>query len=148
MNEDEFRRTYDAMREYPCAYEKAILNRRCNCLSARRFNLGEREGLSCTDWVAHKHCRELLDTTRDNARFALKTAQKMDRLPHAKELRVQVGGLEGLQAIVYPEDRHKPVGDIHKLVEHARTMFGDIDKLPYQNIMLGIAAFQGRRKRR
>lgn len=148
MDEDEFRKTYDDLREYPCAFEKAILNRQCNCMLIRRFSLGEREGASCTDWKAHKQCRQLLDVMRDNARFITRSsAESGVVLPHARELRVQVGGLTGLEKSMHPDRETIPVDDIHATLQQAVDTYGSTDGFPWQNIIQSISAFKGRKRR-
>jgi hypothetical protein len=145
MEEDEFRRTYDELRELPCAFEKAVLNRRCGCSLVRRFNLGEREGVVCTSFPAQSNCRTLLALLRENARFVLHARLAPGALPHGRELKVQAGGLQGVRLLLAP-DADPTVEDIHGLVSAARERFGRLEALPFTQVVRSIAAFELRRR--
>ena len=146
MEESEFRRTYNEIRELSCPFEKTLLSRQCGCTQADRFNLAEREGVSCTAWTAQKNCQTLLELLRQNARFALGLSAVPGPLPHAKEVKVQVGGLVGLQRAVDPDQLSPSVENIHGLVIAAQAAFGNLENLPFQDIVKTIAAYQGRRR--
>jgi hypothetical protein len=86
---------------------------------------------------------------RQQARFALKATDERSALPHAKAMRVQVGGLRGLQVVLAPnEPVPAHIDDIHGIVKAARQRFGDLADLPFQPIIQQIAAYQGRYRRR
>ncbi|MDJ0872400.1 MAG: hypothetical protein QNJ87_11615 [Gammaproteobacteria bacterium] len=147
MDESEFKKTYEQIRELGCPYEKALLSRQCSCAMGRRFNLAEREGVFCTSWTARNDCEALLSLLREKSRFALGLANITGPIPHAKEIRLQLGGLGGLQQLVHPKAGLARVEDIHALVDLARTRFGNFDKLPFAAIVQSVSAFQGRRRR-
>ncbi len=149
MEEAEFRKTYNEIRELACPFEKALLSRQCNCAMARRFNLAEREGISCTAWKARRDCDALLALLRDKARFALGLTAVSGQLPHAKEIKLQMGSLTSLQQVV-PENKlpASRMKDIHALIATAREQFGSLERLPFSAIMKAVAAYQGRRRRK
>jgi hypothetical protein len=146
MEESEFRHTYNKIRELPCPFEKTLLSRQCDCRMARRFNLAEREGVSCTAWTAQRNCKTLLELLRQKARFTLGLTTVPGPLPHAKEVKVQTGGLTGVRRVVHPGQGPSRVEDIHALVTAARTAFGRLEELPFHEIVKAIAAHQGRRR--
>ena len=149
MEEAEFRKTYNEIRELACPFEKALLSRQCNCSMARRFNLAEREGVSCTAWKARRDCNAFLALLRDRARFALGLTAVSGPLPHAKEIKLQMGSLTGLQQVLPTEKLPAPpLKDIHALVAAARQQFGSLDGLPFSAIMKAVSAYQGRRRRK
>lgn len=146
MNNDIFRQTYDAINERYCPFEKSILTNNCRCARARRFCIAEREGVNCTADDAQARCIELLDLLRSQARFALKTTAERSALPHAKAMRVQVGGLRGIHAALRPESEvPEQIDDIDAIVEAAIEHFGSLDALPFQTIVQQITAYRGRR---
>lgn len=146
-DEDEFRRTLEDVRELPCAFQKAVLNRQCDCSLVERFNLGERECVRCTDYNAARNCWALLQLFREKGRFALGERQIPGALPHAKELRLQAGGLQGLKAALDPDQRPR-VKDIHGLAGRAQATYGGLQRLPFEAVAQGIARFCGRRRSR
>jgi hypothetical protein len=149
MDNEMFRRTYRAINERFCPFEKGILTNNCDCSRSQRFCIAEREGVHCNSDAAQSRCIELLDLMRQNARFALKSTEERTALPHAKAMRVQVGGLRGLHAAVEPE---KPIPakitDIDAIIGAALARFGDLASIPYSIVMQQIAAFQGRKRLR
>ena len=146
MDNEIFRETYSAINERFCPFEKSILTNNCSCARARRFCIAEREGVHCTADEAQARCVELLELLRNQARFALKSIAERPALPHAKAMRVQVGGLRGLHAAVEPEaEVPQRIDDIDALVEAAIARFGGLQDLPYAVIVQQITAYKGRR---
>jgi hypothetical protein len=85
---------------------------------------------------------------RRNARFSLHITQADGPLPHAKEIRVQIGGLLGLQKLLHPDMAEADsVHDINGLTIEAIARYRDIENLPYELIVQTLASFKGRRKR-
>ena len=63
------------------------------------------------------------------------------------EIRVQAGGLSGIQSLLTPEPQDK-VEDIYTLIELAEAEFGSLENLPYNQIMQSVSSFQGRKSRK
>ncbi|MCB1763201.1 MAG: hypothetical protein KDI27_08715, partial [Gammaproteobacteria bacterium] len=69
-------------------------------------------------------------------------------LPHAKVMRIQIGGLKGLYLLLHQVDRPPAVvDDIYLLVEQAANRFNGLDRLPFSEIIRQVAAYQGRIRR-
>ena len=149
MDQDAFHKTYREINEQFCAYEKGILTRNCDCSLAEHFNIAEREGVRCQSEKAREQCLDLLDLLRQQARFTLKSNEQAATIPHAKAMKVQVGGMRGLKAALAP-DQPVPVtiDDIHGTIEAALAKFGALEALPFQIIIQQIAAYQGRKRSR
>ncbi len=144
VEEDEYRSIYRNINRRRCIFEKAILMRRCNCTQSTRFCLADREGVACDSAVAHHRCRRFIALLRENARFVLKIAMTGNELPHAKEIKVQNGGLIGLQRILHPELNDNKVADIAGLTSVGEQTFGALEQLPYHEIIKAIADYRGR----
>lgn len=148
VEEDQYRSTYDSVNQRRCIFEKSVLTRRCHCRCSARFYLADREGIACSAEPANVRCKQLLLLMRENARFALKLTGTEDQLPHAKEIKVQNGGLLGLQAILQPDSPHDTVVDISALTTQGIEAFGSIQQFPFQEIIKSITRFEGRRRPR
>jgi hypothetical protein len=144
VEEDKFRTTYRSVNERRCVFEKAILSRRCSCICATRFYLADREGVACDSAPAHRRCSRLIYLLRENARFALKLTAIDGELPHAKEIKVQNGGLLGLQHVLRPDLNSEHVIDVTGLATLGERTFGSLEKFPYREIVKAIVAFEGR----
>ncbi|MCG7900890.1 MAG: hypothetical protein JAY99_10670 [Candidatus Thiodiazotropha lotti] len=149
MDQDAFRRTYREMNERFCAYEKSLLSRHCNCSQAKKICIAEREGVHCISDEANAQCLELLKNLRHQARFALKSNNDNEVLPHGKAMRLQVGGLRGLFSVLYPDQTTPEViEDVFQLISRAKAEFNSLDNLPFQTLIQHVSAYQGRRRLR
>jgi len=148
VEEDQYRTTYKRVNERRCVFEKAILSRRCNCACSSRFYLADREGIACGAAPAHVRCSRLIVLLRENAKFALKVTVIDGELPHAKEIRVQTGGLLGLQHVLRPDLNAENVVDVSALATLGERTFGSLEQFPFGDIVKAIVAFEGRRRPR
>jgi hypothetical protein len=148
VEENEYKSTYGEIASIRCEFEKALTNNKAKCSYSRHFCLADREGYACKSSELSEKCRGLLQKLRENARFILKLQQLSDKLPHNMEIRVQVGGLTGIQTLFFPQQQDKTIEDIFALVELAETEYGSIERLPYDRIVQSISRYQGRKSRK
>jgi len=125
----------------PCVFEKALLLRCAACALALPHALAERETLACTEPAAHADCQSFHRLLREKSLFALKIGPAAERISHAQEVRLQCGGLRGLQEALGKPPDVPP--DVHLLLRGA-----DIPELPYSRIIQGVSAWQGRKRTR
>jgi hypothetical protein len=148
VEENEYRSLYHAINAQRCVFEKSILSRRCQCLQAHRFNLADREGVACRNAETAILCQATLERMREKAVFALKLTRIDGPLAHAKEIKVQTGGLFGIRRLLGAElDDNTAIADISALLRSAIERFGDLEKLPYTEIARNIVQFEGRARR-
>ncbi len=146
MDEQEYRSTYRSVNPVPCVFEKAINSRVCNCTESVRFNLADREGVSCNSVHAQKRCKVVLQVLRMNSRFALQLSLADDNLPHNAEIKIQNGGIKGIAKLLDSVDAAE--NDIFSLINAAITQYDSIEHFPYKEIIREISAYQGRRRRK
>jgi len=146
MEEDEYRTIYQQFNQTRCAFEKAILSRRCACELAHKFNLAEREGVACQTESKQKRCQTFLQQCREKALFALKLTQPGGALPHAREIRVQLGGLNGLSELL-GSTPPEAINNIDDLLISAEQRYPDFQELPYELLIRAIMRIQGRQRR-
>lgn len=148
MEENEYRSTYHKINERRCLFEKTINSRRATCEAGRRFNLADREGVACDSEAGNARCKAFLELLRRNANFALQQPRIAAPLPHAKEIKVQTGGLLGLQRVLRAETADaERVENIAALLLQARNTYQDYSQLPFTEIIKSIVSFEGRRRR-
>ena len=97
-NEDAYRDARKSLNPTPCAFEKAILAGCANCELADKHLLAERETINCHEADAQLACSELRNALRIHSVFTLKLIRPEAPVPHGKEIKVQCGGLKGLQS--------------------------------------------------
>lgn len=147
MDESAFRSTWRAVNPIACAFEKAQEAKRCFCEKAVRTAIAEREAVGCSSAELAGDCRELLALLHENARFALHLAHAEGALPHAKEMKVQCGGLLGLQGALDGEKADAAtVDNVFALLRQALERYGGLDRLPFGEIVKAVAAFELRRR--
>lgn len=145
MDEAAFQQARQAAVVHPCPFEKALLSGCGSCALAQRRNIAEREAIACGERSAREACATLLGLLRRNAVFALHLAHPEERLTHAREMKVQCGGLAGLRRALPGNDE---VGDVGALVQSACRSQGGLEGLPYSLIVQSVAAWQPRRRAR
>ena len=145
MDENAYKETCRALNQRDCPFEKAIVICRHGCRNSRRIGIGERQVIGCVSPSAQEVCQNLLALLRNNALFALGVTD-IAVLPHAKELKVQCGGLRGLRLALELEAVVE-IDDISDLVAQAQERFDGLDKLPFSEIVRSIAHFEARRKK-
>jgi hypothetical protein len=144
-----------------CAFEQAILARCCACSLAERQNIAEREAVACAAPGARDQCAELRALLRQNSMFALKLTHVDAPLPHAQEMKVECGGLQGVQqaaaavAAVPASAEARASGaqglplvaDVRSLMQASAEKFGSLANLPYSVIVQSVVAYRIRRRR-
>lgn len=146
MEEDQYRATYHAINQNRCEFEKAILSRRCNCSAAHKFCLAEREGVACHLPAGKVRCKKFLGSVREKARFVFKLSQTDGPLPHAKEIRVQLGSLTSVISLLNSSSS-EDINDIDALMRQLNEQYNQHDTLPYDVIIRSIAQTEGRKRR-
>lgn len=148
VDENEYRSTHRSISKRRCVFEKALLSRRCACVCSTRFYLADREGISCDSAATHERCSRLIALLRESAKFALKITSLDAELPHGKEIKVQNGGLLGLQRALRPGRRLEHVADVAGLTALGERTYGTLEQCPFQEIVQSIVHFEGRRRPR
>ena len=147
FNESAFRDARKSINPLPCAFEKALLARCCQCSLAQRMNIAEREAVGCADAAQRETCVALRGQLQRNAAFALKLVQSGEPLPHAREMKIQCGGLMGLRQVLSGSAEAGEEHGVSALVRLALERYLSLDRLPYSEIMRAVAAFEIRRRR-
>jgi hypothetical protein len=132
MDETAYRQALSANIPSACPFEKTILSSCAACSKAEKRNIAEREVVACNDKEAWRRCVALRDLLRHNFTFALGKLHIDGPLPHAQEMRMQCGGLKGLQFSVDASDE---VRDVAALVAMAQQKFGELADFPYSLIV-------------
>nr|VFJ65422.1 MAG: hypothetical protein BECKFW1821B_GA0114236_110310 [Candidatus Kentron sp. FW] len=149
MDENEYRDTCQIVNPLACPFQKAVLTRQCGCEYLQHFHIAEREEVGCRMPLARERCVRLLGLFRGNARFALKLMDSPTvSLPHGKEIKAQAGGLRGLAKVMGIEGHARRIENVHGLVNKAMEVYGDMENLPYPEIVREIVHYEGRTRRR
>lgn len=124
-----------------CVFARALQARAAVCELATRRAHGERELIDCPSPVARENCATLAALMHERARFALRLPRPGQLLMHAQALRLQCGGLAGLQQVLQAESP-----DVHRMIGAAHADGGRLADLPWDRIVESIVHWQGRRR--
>lgn len=145
-DENAYKQTYSELNALQCVFERGMLRRCLGCEQGIRRNIAEREAVGCRDREAQNFCGVFKQHLKQAAAFALKMTHPDDPLPHAKELKLQCGGLKGLQLAVSGKAVDS-VEDVYGLLRAAVEKFGELDNLPYQELNQSIREYEARPRR-
>lgn len=140
-NEEAYKQARDAAINRPCPFERGLLSLCVSCMHARKLLLAEREAITCGHETANHTCKAFHQAVHQNARFALHMDPNQP-WPFGKEIRAQCGGVLGLKESLGADDK-----DVARLLGAAVQRYGDIEALPYSEIMRGVVHYEPRRRR-
>ncbi len=143
VDETAFRHAKGEINRLPCVFEKALLARHAVCELAQQHQIGERETIECMQPVARAVCAQMAGLLREKSAFALKLSDTHRILPHAMVMKIQCGGLDGLKALLDPQAL---APNARRLVRLAQERYGELDALPFSEIVQGVAAWKARRR--
>ena len=142
MDETAFRQKLSEAIVRPCTFGKSVLTRCVGCERADRVQIAEREVVTCRNAASLARCTELHGHLRHSFTFALGKVHDDDVLSHAQEMRVQCGGLKGLQYVL---SDNAEVDNADALLENAVRMWGDLAEIPYSQVVHAAAqCYKGR----
>lgn len=142
MDETAYRQIYSEVIERPCTFEKAVLARCVACNRSKRIQIAEREAVTCQNPASLTRCTSLHDQLRHNFSFALGVVRGDTPLPHAQEMRVQCGGLKGLQSVL---NDSAEVDDVDALLDDVLHKWENLADLPYSEVVHAAAlCYKGR----
>ena len=101
--------------------------------------------MHCLSEEGQARCLDALSILRDHATFALRELTE-GKLPHGKAMRVQIGGMRGLNKLLNGDDTQVP--DVDAILQAAIQRWGSLEQLPFSEIMPSIAAYKGKTRAR
>jgi len=138
MDETAYRQALKAAIPRNCPFEKTILTHCAACSEAEKHNIAEREVVSCKSSLAHDRCDRLRELLRKNFVFALGNLHIDGPLPHAQEMRMQCGGMRGIQFLL---DGGDEVNNVSELLAMAVKKYGALEELPFSEIVQRAKAY-------
>ena len=143
MDEAAFRQKLSEMLERPCSFEKAVLGRCVSCRQSQKFQIAEREAVTCKNPASLSRCVSLHGLLRHNFSFALGKVHDEKILTYAQEMQVQCGGLKGLQYVL---DDGAEVDDVEELLDDVLQKWGEFAEIPFSEVVHAAALiYKGRR---
>ncbi|MGD8742826.1 MAG: hypothetical protein PVH46_05325 [Granulosicoccaceae bacterium] len=131
-----------------CAFRKPVMGSGFTCPHASLCHTPMGCSVLCSDLDAYNRCNTLLELLIEAGRFVLSYTPDTDSFTHGKLMKVQHGGLVGLNKALRPVTEPSPVEDIAELVTLAESLTVRGEELPLQEVITEMRNWQTRRRRR
>jgi hypothetical protein len=108
--------------------------------------------IDCRSALAHTRCSELFEGLKARGLTAFGVEDDLTQMPHSVLVKIQCGGLVGVQRLLGDGDDSAAIADVAGLVERAMTQFGTAAQIPSAELDEAMRSFQlerraGRRQR-
>jgi hypothetical protein len=138
----------ERMDDLQCPFSQALLPGDFGCRHARVVTRREGPAVACDDPLSHARCGEVLTRLKQTGLPALGHEDDLTQLPHGIAMKVQMGGLLGLQRLLDPGVEALAVTDVGTVVEGAVVRQGGVDGVPWADLVADMSGFQLKRRRR
>jgi hypothetical protein len=135
------------MTECPCAFSATLMGGNFGCRYATPVVRRNGPDVACSSAEARARCRDLFQRMKEAALPAFGVEDDLLTMPHSVLVKVQFGGLAALRGLVSEEGQSAArVEDIAALVEQARHSYGELDRIPYGDLVEGMLSHKLRRR--
>lgn len=142
MDELAFQQMLTEAIQIRCAFEKEVLSRCVSCAQTEWIQIAEREMVTCQDASSFSRCTQLHEYLHQAFSFALGIIRSDAPLPHAQGIRVQCGGLKGLQQVLYGSGE---VENVDEMLKDALMKWRELAEIPYSEVVHAAGQFYKRR---
>ncbi len=142
MDENEYKSVTDSLIPVSCVFEKSILVLKTQCIKSTRINIAERELVVCASLQYAERCKSWLKILRKKSQFSLRLPEQLSVLPHAKEIKVQVGGMLALDKMYGHLANAEGRPDIYKTLECCLKQTTDFEGVPFDVVVREVMLFR------
>ena len=127
-----------------CPFQLPVINGTFGCKLAQAVTVRNAPQIHCRSDPALERCRRVYDRLKSVGLAVFGAEDDPAKTPHGTYLKIQCGGLLGLQADVAPGNA---VTDIDALLETATEGGTRIDDLPYSDLTQSMLGYKPPRRR-
>jgi hypothetical protein len=150
MRFSEFHAIYEApLEDLRCPFHRVLLPGDFRCSHARAVTRRDGPDVACDAPGTRQCCAEVLAHLKAVGLPALAHADDLTELPHGVAMKVQMGGLIGLQKLagVTAASGSPVVDDVGAVVAAAAALHGGTAGIPYAELVADMSSFQLKRRR-
>lgn len=137
------------MDNFKCAFNGTMMAEQFACARAHRVTRRAGPDVACDSQAAHQRCAALFERLKSAALPAFGVEDDLLSMPHSVIVKIQFGGLAGLQCLQRPDAAlETPVDDIDALVRRALEQFGSVDAVPCERFVEAMTSYPLRRRGR
>ena len=105
--------------------------------------------IACKNLASHSQCTKMHTQIKLSALAAMNLEDDLLTVPHNILVKIQYGGLLGLQAMIFPEKANSiQVENIENLIAEASSAYGELANMPLETINETISNFKTQRRRK
>ncbi len=120
------------MEEYKCAFSNTLITNQFGCEKGAQVVRRGGPDIACTSDVAHQRCEKLFQKMKAAALPAFGVEDDLLSMPHSVLVKIQLGGLLGLQRFLNSGAvGSAEVKNVHLLVNQAVEKYDNLDVVPY-----------------
>lgn len=135
------------MDEYKCAFSSTLITNQFGCEKAEQVTRRGGPDIACTSDEAHHRCDKLFQQMKAAALPAFGVEDDLLSMPHSVLVKIQHGGLLGLQRLLEPGTADSgAVQNVHALVDQAVGKYNHLDAIPCPALVQDMTSYKLRRR--
>lgn len=128
-----------------CAFSHTLITSQFGCEMAQQVTRRGGPDIACTAAAAHRRCEQLFERMKTAALPAFGVEDDLLSMPHSVLVKIQFGGLLGLQRLVDGATVAE-VKNIHALAQRAASKYGDLEAVPCSELVPDMTGYKLRRR--
>lgn len=133
--------------ENKCAFSQTLIGDQFGCVHAEQVVRRGGAEIACRSATSAGRCAALMQRLKLAALPAFDVEDDLLSMPHSVLVKIQFGGLLGVQRLVDPATANaERVTDIDTLAERAEQTFGSVDAVPCDQIVSDMTGYKTRRR--
>ncbi|MEW6331563.1 MAG: hypothetical protein AB1560_08890 [Pseudomonadota bacterium] len=133
------------MDEHKCAFSNTLITNQFGCDKAEQVTRRGGPDIACTSEAGHRRCEKLFQQMKAAALPAFGVEDDLLSMPHSVLVKIQFGGLLGLQRLVDGAGA-ADVKNIHALIDRATGKYHDPGAIPCPELVPDMTAYKLRRR--
>jgi hypothetical protein len=133
------------MDEHKCAFSNTLITNQFGCDKAEPVTRRGGPDIACTSDAGHRRCEKLFQQMKAAALPAFGVEDDLLSMPHSVLVKIQFGGLLGLQRLVDGAGA-ADVKDIHALIDRATGKYRDPGAIPCPELVPDMTTYKLRRR--
>ena len=130
-----------------CPFSAPLIKQDFGCQHAKEIVPRGGAEIACEQADAHLQCSSLHDAIKQSALVAMGHEDDLLTVPHNVLIKIQYGGLLGLQASLDDSEKSNTrIEDITTLVVTAMDTYPDLKNLPFEQVSHSIKTYKTQRR--
>jgi len=135
------------MEEHKCAFSNTLVTNQFGCEKAAQVTRRDGPDIVCASDESHQQCEKLFQRMKQAALPAFGVEDDLLSMPHSVLVKVQFGGLLGLQRLQGDSTNESAVvKNIHGLVGQAIGKHGGLDAIPCRAFVEDMTSYKLKRR--